>query len=82
MMFSAICFLVAIACVAIALKLGQSDGVERCASCRYFYAGWNECRRHAPIAITKPQVVRIWPTMSPYHDWCGDYARKEPDAPA
>lgn len=49
---------------------------EKCEGC--FYLSNNQCRRNAPIAITKQSalgamgVATIWPNVKP-DDWCGEF---------
>jgi hypothetical protein len=56
---------------------------ESCVSCRYFRFAKNDCLRRAPVVVAQPErIITLWPSVTPYHDWCGDYQEKPPDAPA
>jgi hypothetical protein len=56
---------------------------EACHSCRYLHFGKNECHRRAPVVVAQPErILSLWPSVTPFHDWCGDYQEKPPDAPA
>lgn len=66
----------------------MTDRMDTCASCRFFKAGPNECRRRAPIHADRsyvnqnnpeggriPEYVAEWPAVYS-SDWCGDYEMK------
>lgn len=46
---------------------------ETCASCKFWFRSYSQCRRHAPIGIAEhvwPDGK--WPTVTGIC-WCGDY---------
>jgi hypothetical protein len=47
---------------------------EKCDTCRYC-DGWS-CKRHAPIASNCGHSDKIYPRISRYFDWCGDWEKK------
>lgn len=69
----------------------MTDRCITCRFMAYSNIGKDECRRHAPIQVTVQAEVQLtekfwqrvdrqqagWPTVNAYHDWCGDYERKE-----
>lgn len=48
------------------------DGIEqKCGNCKY--CDHCNCRKHAPIAGHCSHNDKIFPRISPYFDWCGDW---------
>lgn len=66
---------------------------DNCGDCRFCSAtaGLGYCKRHAPVVHTYDYTVQgdhgpvlrsdgertVWPMVSTYSGWCGDFERKD-----
>ena len=49
--------------------------LTNCSVCKHYNSGEFQCRRHAPIVMSRNgKVCTRWPALDP-EDWCGDFER-------